>query len=256
MAHTLESDSTVPQLDDGEQLRQQALDMAAHDLLNRVTTILSVSELLKLQLLKKRRGITRTVVLDRLEAISTLGRYMSSEVDALLELARHAPGSFDVQQRKPVDLVALARRIAAEQQAATQRHLIQVTCGAPILIAVCDERGIASVLTNLVDNAIKYSPDGGPITIALAGLPTSQGNWTQIQVDDTGIGIPDEEQEYVFRRFYRASNAAARIPGTGLGLAGVRSIIEQHGGEALLESTLGKGTTVRLRFPLIPCTDG
>jgi signal transduction histidine kinase len=256
MNYTLESDRTVPQLVDGEQLRQQALDMAAHDLLNRVTSILSVSELLRVQLLKKRRGVSRAVVVDRLEIINALGRYLAGEVDVLLDLARQAPGSLDVLQLTAVDLVALARRIAAEEQAVTQRHDIQVSSREPDLIAMCDEHGITSALTNLVDNAIKYSPDGGPITIALARLPKNQGNWIQIQVADTGIGIPREEQAYVFRRFYRASNVAAVIPGTGLGLAGVRHIVQLHGGVVMLESTVGKGTSVRLRFPLIPSADG
>jgi signal transduction histidine kinase len=251
MSHPLVFDTTVPELVDVDQTQRQALDLAAHDLLNRLTSILGVSGLLRVQLLNNERSISPAVMLERVELISTLARRMVTEVDVLLDVAQPASKRLGVRQWRPVDLVALARRIAGEQQAATERHHIQVTSAESALIAMCDEWGITSVLTNLLNNAIKYSPDGGPVMIALERLPSKEGGWIQVRVTDAGIGIPQAEQDQVFRRFYRASNAAGTIPGTGLGLAGVRHIIEQHGGVVLLESVEGEGTSVTLKVPLL-----
>ena len=111
----------------------------------------------------------------------------------------------------------------------------------------CDHDRLGQALDNLISNAITYSPDGGKITVRLV----SGEEAVAIHVQDEGIGIPLEEQELVFKRFFRASTAAERhIAGVGLGLLIVKRIVEGHGGVISLSSEPGQGTTFRLDLPV------
>ncbi len=102
------------------------------------------------------------------------------------------------------------------------------------------------MLDNLVSNAVKFTDDGGTVTVSIA----ANGDSALLVVADTGIGIPSDEQGQVFSRFFRASTATARaIPGTGLGLAISRALVEQHGGTISLESSEGEGTRVTVSLP-------
>jgi signal transduction histidine kinase len=104
------------------------------------------------------------------------------------------------------------------------------------------------VVINLAGNAVKFTPDGGRIDVALA----TEGSDVVITVADTGIGIPAHEQGLLFSRFFRSSLAQERaIPGSGLGLSIALAIVEQHGGRVDLESAPGVGTTFRVRLPAV-----
>jgi signal transduction histidine kinase len=105
---------------------------------------------------------------------------------------------------------------------------------------------VERVVANLVSNAIKYSPGGGDVRVELA----AEAGWAVLRVQDQGVGIPAADLPRVFEQFHRAANVAGRIGGTGLGLAGARHIVEQHGGSIALESQEGVGTTVTVRLPL------
>jgi two-component system phosphate regulon sensor histidine kinase PhoR len=103
-----------------------------------------------------------------------------------------------------------------------------------------DRQRMLQVLDNLLSNAIKFTEPNGKIRVTGR---CSGGEW-QIDVEDSGIGIPEEEQDKIFQRFFRASNARVEaVPGTGLGLSVVKAIIELHGGRLELRSTPGKGST-------------
>jgi signal transduction histidine kinase len=124
------------------------------------------------------------------------------------------------------------------------------------LIATVDAARIEQVLTNLVTNAIKYSPDGGPIHIALS-LRNDRGDrggkQVEIQVRDHGVGIPAHQHSLIFGRFMRADNARqSGISGTGLGLYISRGLVERHGGQIWFESQEGKGATFFLTLPVAP----
>jgi signal transduction histidine kinase len=118
-------------------------------------------------------------------------------------------------------------------------------CG---LIVDGDANQLDRVLMNLLSNAVKYTPSGGHITLT-AGR---RGADAVIEVRDTGIGIPEQEQQALFTRFFRATNAVDRaIQGSGLGLSIVRTIIQNHHGEVELTSREGAGTMVTVRIPLL-----
>jgi signal transduction histidine kinase len=120
------------------------------------------------------------------------------------------------------------------------------------LVVDGDAEQLDQVLSNLLSNAVKFTPEGGRIAVTAEAEDDS----VLIQVSDTGIGIPERDQKELFTRFARASNATARrIPGTGLGLVIVRTIVINHGGDVTLESTEGCGTTVTVRLPLLPAQE-
>jgi two-component system NtrC family sensor kinase len=106
---------------------------------------------------------------------------------------------------------------------------------------------LRQVMSNLILNAIKYTPEGGTVTINAR----AEGGQIILQVADTGIGIPPADQPYIFDKFYRASNLPSHTPGTGLGLAIVKSIVENHMGRIWVDSTLGQGTTFTIVLPTI-----
>jgi signal transduction histidine kinase len=110
-----------------------------------------------------------------------------------------------------------------------------------------DRLRLARVLHNLFGNAIKYSPQKTPVDVTVQ----RDGDTALIAVRDQGVGIPSDELPRIFTRFFRASTAAG-ISGTGIGLAGSKAVIEQHGGAIMLESSVGVGTTVSIRLPLAP----
>jgi PAS domain S-box-containing protein len=115
-------------------------------------------------------------------------------------------------------------------------------------IVVGDRDRLIQVVSNLVSNAIKYSPDGGTVTLSTR----SEGGFALVSVTDTGLGIPPDEIGHVFERFRRVrSGAAQSIPGTGLGLTIVKQIVEMHGGKIWVESAVGHGSAFHFTVPLV-----
>jgi signal transduction histidine kinase len=115
-----------------------------------------------------------------------------------------------------------------------------------------DEDRLAQVLTNLVDNALKYTPRGAEICLGL----TRQDGWARLSVADTGEGIPPEHLPHIFDRFYRVDSAGTRAAaGSGLGLAIVKHLTEAHGGRVEVDSTPGRGTRFTVLLPVRPGAD-
>ncbi len=108
-----------------------------------------------------------------------------------------------------------------------------------------DAKRLRRVVSNLLDNAVKYSPEGGRVVIGI----TIEAGAAVLTVRDEGIGIPEADAPYVFEFQARATNVGA-VPGSGIGLAGTKRIVEQHGGSIGFESDEGRGTTFTVRLPL------
>jgi heavy metal sensor kinase len=170
---------------------------------------------------------------------------LSALVEDLLFLARSEGGSVRVTQ-EPVNVAEVAAEVAPALQALADAAgvTVSIASGAPAWV-----RGNASMLFriifNLGENAIKYTPSGGRVTVAL----NQSGNEVELQVRDTGPGIPAGDLPHIFDRFYRADRARGR-GGVGLGLALVRSIVGLHGGRITVESTPGAGSCFRVVLPL------
>ncbi|WP_083875031.1 ATP-binding protein [Arthrobacter nitrophenolicus] len=153
-----------------------------------------------------------------------------------------------VRLGQTLDLVAAALRPLAKLQNVTIE--VDPVPEDPEILA--DEVQLQQVFTNLVSNAIKFTPSGGRIEVGSESHAAEDGTrWATVSVADTGIGISSDEIDHVFTRFYRASNAmSGAIPGTGLGLAITKDIVVRHGGKIDVASTLGAGTTVTVSLPL------
>jgi signal transduction histidine kinase len=112
---------------------------------------------------------------------------------------------------------------------------------------VWDEVRLGRVLDNLLDNAVKYSPRGGAVNVSIA---MEKDQLAVLSVSDRGEGIPDADLPHIFERFQRGQNVKGRIPGTGIGLAGVQRIVQEHQGTIDVDSQVGVGTTFTIRLPL------
>src|SRR4051812_36608751 len=168
-------------------------------------------------------------------------------IDDLLELSALDTGHTPLHA-VPFDLAAVVRDAVAATVAAVDGSALSVVADLPgCLVVPGDAHRLRQVVENLLGNAVKYSPDGGRISITLCRT----GAAAVLTVSDQGIGISPAEREKLFTRLFRATRVREKaIPGTGLGLALCRAVVERHQGSITLEPHEGPGTTVRLKLPL------
>jgi PAS domain S-box-containing protein len=226
--------------------RDQFVAFLAHDLKNLLTGIKGHAQLLRRRAVRG-QALAPEQALAGLATIETATRRMETQIDDLLDATRLRAGKPLDLRRRPTDLVALARQ-AVEQQQATDRHRLRLTATVPSLDGEWDADRLERVLDNLLGNAVKYSPQGGEIGVEVA----AEDGAAVLTVRDHGVGIPAADLPHVFERFWRAGNVEGRIAGTGLGLAGAKDIVEQHGGTIAVESAEGRGSTFTVRLPLNP----
>jgi signal transduction histidine kinase len=230
------------QAQDALQTRDYFMALAAHDLRSPLTAIRGYAQLLDRQI---ERGLddpdsTR----DGLAHIQRSAMRMAALIDELVDVARLQMGQPLELKLTPVDLVALVRVAVRERADAVGLHRLRFEADEPI-VGLWDAPRLARVVDNLLDNAIKYSLEGGEV-IASLGV---DGDVAVLLVSDEGIGIPAADLSQVFEQFHRGANAAGHIAGTGLGLFGVRQIVEAHGGTIEVESEEGRGSTFTVRLP-------
>ncbi len=162
-----------------------------------------------------------------------------SRLDAgLIKLNLSENNGQDLLQRAAAPFVALAQQ---------KQIAIEVT-GSPTLMLRCDSARMEMALGNLIDNAIKFTPAGGRITLHIAQGVGAGADPIEFSVCDTGVGIPEADLPHVFDRFYRGQNES-RAAGNGLGLAIVRSLVQAHGGQVAVTSTVGQGTCFGVSLP-------
>jgi len=225
-------------------LRDMFLSVASHELKTPLTSLLMQTQLLQ------RRAAREQSLSERdqrgLQVIADQARRLDRMISTVLDISRLERGQFSLVSA-PLDLDALIRRVIAEMQPMAERHPISYQGpGAPVLIEGDDLR-LEQVLQNLIQNAIKYSPDGGPIQMRL-GRRDSEAVFS---ISDQGIGIPSGALKQLFTRFYRASNADPRqISGMGIGLYVVKEIVGLHGGSVAVSSREGQGSTFTIALPL------
>ena len=176
-------------------------------------------------------------------------------VDDLLEISR-LEGQTNVSRHVAVDINATVRSCAEmlTPAAAAKQHEIALEIGTVEGVVQADLSYIERAVNNLIENAIKYTPAGGKITIRTL----CRDHMAVIEVEDNGIGIPAEDQQRIFERFYRVDRSRSReMGGTGLGLSIVKHIVQSHGGRVEVKSSPGKGSCFSILLPMIdPATTG
>jgi len=173
---------------------------------------------------------------------------MGKLVNELLDMARIQSGQLKLQIQE-VDLVGICAHVLNKfEKMAEESHVrLSLEQETPIPFVAADADRIEQVLTNLVDNALRHTSDGGAITVRLRKLKDE----VLLEVEDTGTGIPTEDLPFIFERFYKTDKARTRgKTGTGLGLAIVKNIVEAHGGMITAKSQVGKGTTFSIVLPV------
>ncbi len=179
---------------------------------------------------------------------------MGRLVTELLDLARLESGYLSIYKEEVLIIPTIERITQKFEQIAKEKniHLSLEHSLNPELLLTIDEDRMEQVLTNLIDNALRHTPEQGSVTVRLE----KSDKQLAISVADTGFGIPEEDIPYIFERFYKADKARTRGKGgTGLGLAIAKNIVERHNGNLSVESTLGEGTTFFIKLPFPDVTN-
>lgn len=231
--------------------RDAFIASVAHDLKSPLTAVRGHAELLRR---KAQRSLSPDAawLTEGLTRVERATDQMTSMVGELVDLARlHSGRSLDLVPA-PTDLGTLVQRCADEAQATARSHTIVVEPPATALVGSWDAARIERVVANLLTNALKYSPNGGVIDVRVELECAGRHRWAVLTVADHGIGIPAADLPRIFERFHRGANVAGRISGSGIGLAGARQIVEQHGGTIGVTSAPGDGAAFTVRLPLEP----
>ena len=242
-------DSAIADLRQVLRTRDEFLSSAAHDLKTPLAGVKATAQLLVRR--AARVAAEDATLAQGLRSIDAAATRMTGLINELLDLARSEMGQPLALDPQPTDLTALVQRAAADQLPIHPDHPIRVELPPTPLIGVWDPARLQRVLDNLLSNAIKYSPQGGDIRVAVSQETGPSGEPLAVmRVTDRGIGIPAADLPHVFERFHRGANTEGRLPGTGIGLASVRTIVEAHGGAISIHSEEHRGTTVTVQLPL------
>jgi two-component system phosphate regulon sensor histidine kinase PhoR len=231
-----------------ERVRAEFVENVSHELRTPLTAVQGSLETLLEGALAEPAHARRFVEMAHAHAVR-LGRL----VEDLRQLSDVETGRAALELQ-PVELGAVVATVAGTFERAAAEKRLSLVHDVPAGLRVrADRDRLVQILVNLVDNAVKYTPEGGRVTLAAGRRGDDR---VEIAVADTGIGIPSAELPRLTERFYRVDRARSRaLGGTGLGLAIVKHLVQAHGGEIRIESELGQGTTVSVRLPAPPSAD-
>jgi PAS domain S-box-containing protein len=232
----------VSRLREAEELKNTLLSVISHELKTPVSIIKGYAG----TLVRQDAGWDKETLAEGLSVIEEEADKLNELINNLLDASRLQAGGLKLQFAY-LDLPSMAEKSVEKFRNQTDKHTFTVDFPANLPPVKGDYERVREVLSNLINNAIKYSPDGGLIRV---------GGWaTQdevlVYVSDEGIGIPATEQERIFDRFARVDNSLTRqMPGAGLGLFLVKAVIEGHGGRVWVESRPGRGSTFNFTLPI------
>ena len=237
----------VTALKEAEHLKDAFLGIAAHELRTPLAILKGFAQTLLIQTARGNGPELADWQVESLQDIDQSTSRLIELTEDLLDVTRLQAGQLTFH-REPTDLVALARRVLTRFQMSTERQRLSLLTSSEYLVVDVDPRRMEQVLSNLLGNAIKYSPAGGAIEITLQ--EDGETKTALLSIRDAGIGIPTDQQARIFGRFERADNARAHgIGGTGLGLYLCREIVERHEGRIWFESVEGEGSTFHVSLP-------
>jgi signal transduction histidine kinase len=224
-------------LRESEQAKSELVGIVSHEVRTPLAGVLGFTSLLL------NRQIDPDAQRRYLEIIDAQGRRLSALLDDFLDVQRLEEGRLDLGAEL-VDMVALLREQVELFEAQSELHRLELEAREPLAVHG-DPNRLAQVVGNLLSNAIKYSPGGGTVEV----VAERSNGAVRVTVRDEGLGIPDEQHEQIFTKFYRGDAATSGIAGSGLGLAFARAVIEAHGGRMGFTSSQGRGSEFFLELP-------
>jgi PAS domain S-box-containing protein len=224
------------------ELKSRFVSMASHEFRTPLSSILMSGE----TLMAYWKKLDEEQINAKLQNIRDQVQHLGILVTDVMQVSKIQEGKLTIEQQK-IDLIAICHDVIYNfdnDELANSINKIELKCDFEILNMFLDNRQIVQALNNLISNAVKYAEPDPIIKIRI----WQEGQEILLSVQDNGIGIPEEDQKYLFQPFYRASNAR-QIQGNGLGLNIVRESMHLHGGEITFVSYPGRGTTFTLHFP-------
>ena len=236
-------EAMLEELKKAEILRREFVANVSHELRTPLTSIRSYAETIS-----DNQELPQETEEEFLRVIINESDRMTKIVQDLLELSRFDSGNIKLTLEEfSIERSVRDVHAAIALEARKRGHVLNLELEWKLPMIKGDRARVEQVLMNIISNALKYTPDGGIISISSGTIDANV--W--IRIEDTGVGIPQDDLDHVFDRFYRVDKARSRESGgTGLGLSIARDIVTLHGGEIMIESTPGEGTAVTVKLPL------
>lgn len=245
-AHQAAMEQMYEAVKEANAAKTEFIAMAAHELRNPIAQISTTNHLLS------RVGPLNEKQEQLLEKINFSLERMQALIVDLDDISRLETGSIRLKP-KPLDLRHLILKIAEslEHDLRERQHTLDINIPDKLPLTLADRERMIQVLTNLLGNAIKYTPDGGEIVVT--AVHEKQHRAVHVTIQDTGLGIHASEQQRIFSKFFRSEDSEVRDrPGTGLGLYITKSLIEKQNGHIWFDSKYGEGTTFHFTIPVAP----
>jgi two-component system, NarL family, sensor histidine kinase BarA len=245
-----------------DRMKSNFIATVSHELRTPLTSVIGYSEMLL-------EGLAGPMIGEQREYVATImekGESLLALITSILDLSKIESGTFKLQ-RQVIDVAVVAKSALTDvvPQAKKKNLTLKASYPEAVQTFLLDEEKLHRSITNLLGNAVKFTPEGGIVELQVrhhdGALPdganrpfdpfqTEQNKWLWISVRDTGVGIPEDKIEKVFEPFYQVDSSSTReFGGTGLGLAIVRNFVEAHGGAVWCESHLGAGSSFHIAIP-------
>lgn len=226
-------------------IKSDFVHTVSHDLRSPLTAILGYVELIN------RAGKTNAQQREYIRRVQQSVQNITDLINTLLDLGRIEAGFDKKKEAVPISIILDYAVDGIQHQVESKNQILEVDLEAKLPQIFGNPIRLRQMLNNLLENASKYTPDGGLIEISAK----IAGDQLILKVDDSGIGIPPGDQPYIFNKLYRASNIESDTPGSGLGLSIVKSIVDNHGGRLWFESSEGRGTKFTVVLPILKQDD-
>lgn len=239
--------ATRQQAVDYDKLRDEFVTNISHELRTPLTVIKGYAEILY-----EEAAAGQQQSAELLKIIVDEGERLSAILDGIINYRQASMGQIGLRHEN-VDLVKLLNSVASDMEPAARNKGVRLERKVPESLSPCkgDFTALRFAFSHLLDNAIKFTPEGGTVTIETGGWRLEDALWKlEVHVSDTGIGIDPKDIPHIFDRFYRTDQKVHTRQGTGIGLSVVKEIIETHSGTISVESAPGKGSRFTVRLPM------